>query len=128
MGRALRPPTPGDVPPRRWHQFISDISEFVNGGWAETAAALGWTLGDLAGADREKPFARLDKAGLLWLLNGNRLVATSENTATIATKTGARQTYRGKPNQHDLVLAWDLAWRTRTARRLRRLCREQVQS
>ena len=84
---------PDDVPLRRWHQLISDIDEFVGGGWAEKAARLGWTLGDLIGADPERPFARLDKAGLLWLLNGNRLVAICENTATIVTETAARQTY-----------------------------------
>jgi hypothetical protein len=45
---------------------------------------------------------------LLWLLNGNRLVALSENTATIETRTGARQTYRPKAAQSGWVLAWEL--------------------
>jgi hypothetical protein len=31
---------------------------------------------------------------LLWVLNGAKLVALTENTATIETRTGARQTYR----------------------------------
>jgi hypothetical protein len=99
---------PGDVPLRRWHQLIADIGDFVDGGWAEKAAVLGWTLGDLVGADRERPFARLDRAGLLWLLNGKRLIAICENTATIETRTGARQTYRRKPNEPGRLLAWEL--------------------
>jgi hypothetical protein len=45
-------------------------------------------------ADRDRPFARIDQAGLLWVLNGAKFVALTENTATIETRTGARQTYR----------------------------------
>jgi hypothetical protein len=48
-------------------------------------------------ADRDRPFARIDQAGLLWVLNGANLVALTENTATIETRTGARQTYRRRP-------------------------------
>jgi hypothetical protein len=44
----------------------------------------------------------------LWLLNGDKLVALSENTATIERRTGARQTYRRKPNAHGRMLAWEL--------------------
>jgi hypothetical protein len=106
---------PGDVPQRRWHRLIKDIGEFVDGGWAEKAAVLGWALGDLVGADRDKPFARLDKAGLLWLLNGNRIIAMCENTATIEAVTGARQTWRRKANQPDLALAWELAGKVGSA-------------
>ncbi len=51
---------------------------------------------DLFGADRDRPLARIDKAGLLWLLNGHRIVALTEYSATIETETGARQTYRRK--------------------------------
>ena len=48
-------------------------------------------------ADRDRPFARIDQAGLLWVLNGAKLVALTENTATIETRTGALQTYRRRP-------------------------------
>jgi hypothetical protein len=100
--------SPADVPLKRWHQLIKDIGEFVDGGWAKTAAALGWTFDDLVGADPERPFARLDKAGLLWLSNGKRLVAMCENTATMETKTGVTQTYRRKPHEAGRVLVWEL--------------------
>jgi hypothetical protein len=100
---------PGDVPARRWLQFVDDVGRFLDGGWAERAAALGWGPYDLFGCDRDRPFARIDRAGLLWLLNGDRLVALSENTATIETRTGARQTCRRKPSEASRVLAWELA-------------------
>jgi hypothetical protein len=52
---------------------------------------------------------------LLWLLDGNRLAALSENTATIETRSGARQTYRRRLGEPGRILAWELeplgAWR-----------------
>jgi hypothetical protein len=45
----------------------------------------------------------------LLLLNGDQLIAMSENTATIETRTRSRQTYRRKPSQPGRVLAWELA-------------------
>ena len=88
---------------QRWQQFVDDAGRFLDGGFAKKAAALGWDAFDL-GCDRDRPFARIDSAGLLWLLNGNRLVALSENTATIETRTGARQSWR-KPSALDRMLA-----------------------
>jgi hypothetical protein len=99
---------PGDVPPRRWLQFVDDVGRFLDSDFAAVAAALGWGPYDLFGCDRDRPFARIDCAGLLWLLNGERLIALSENTATIETRTGARQTHRRKPVEPGRVLAWEL--------------------
>jgi len=110
-GLARLDPTrpPGDVPAKRWLVFLDDIGRFLDGPFCAVAAALGWGPSDLFGCDRDRPFARIDRAGLLWLLNGDRLVALTENTATIGTQTGARQTYRRKPNDPGRVLAWELA-------------------
>ena len=99
---------PGDVPPRRWRRFLDDTRQFLNGPFCAAAVALGWGAHDLFGCDHDRPFARIDQAGLLWLLAGDRLVALSENTATIVTRTGARQTWRRKPSEPGRVLAWEL--------------------
>ena len=65
---------------------------------------------DLFGCDRHRPFARIAiGAALLWLLDGHRLVAMSENTATIETRTGARQTWRRLPDEPGRALPWELA-------------------
>src|SRR6266851_5020790 len=85
---------PGDVPLSRWQQFIADARGFVVSGWLDRAQSLGWTIEDLFGADDVKPYARIDRAGLVLLLNGNRVVAISADVAGIETQTGARQTYR----------------------------------
>jgi hypothetical protein len=44
----------------------------------------------------------------LWLLHGDRVVALTADQAVIETSTGARQTYRRKPNEPGRVLVWDL--------------------
>jgi hypothetical protein len=98
---------PGDVPPRRWVQFIDDCGRFLDAGWAERAAALGWHLLDLFGCDRERPLARIDHAGLLWLLDGRKLIALTATTATIEARTGSRQTYyRASVAPGRVVLPW----------------------
>jgi Amidase len=49
--------SPDDVPLRCWQQFIDDTRRFLNSGFAERAAALGWGSHDLFGCDRDRPFA-----------------------------------------------------------------------
>jgi hypothetical protein len=103
---------PGDVPPRRWLQFVDDVGRFLDSPFRAVAAAEGWGPYDLFGCDRDRPYARIDQAGLLWLLNGDKLVDLTESTATIETKPGQRQTWHRKPSLPGRVLAWD----TRAAR------------
>jgi hypothetical protein len=100
---------PGDVPAKRWLRFIDDTGGFLDGPFCAVAAALGWGPYDLFGCDRDRLFARIDQAGLLWLLNGDKLIALTENTATIETRTGARQIYRCRGAELGRVLAWELA-------------------
>jgi hypothetical protein len=99
---------PGDVPPRRWLRFVDDVGRFLDSPFCAVAASFGWGPHDLFGCDRDRPFARVDRAGLLWLLDGNRLVALTEATAVVEMRTGVRQTYRRKPADPSRVLAWEL--------------------
>ena len=99
---------PDDVPLRRWVQFIDDCGRFVDEGWADRASALGWGPYDLFGCDRDKPYARIDRAGLLWSLNGQMLLALTANAAAIATASGGSLTFRRCPNEPGRVLAWEL--------------------
>jgi hypothetical protein len=93
----------------RWQQFVDDARRFLDGGFTERAASLGWDAHDLFGCNCDRPFARFDKQGLCWVIAGSRLVDLSEGAAIIETWTGARQTYRRKPGEPGRVLAWDLA-------------------
>ena len=100
----------GDVPPRRWLRFIEDYCHFLDGGWAARATALGWGPLDLFGCDRERPFARVDHLGLLWLLKGGTIVELHRDRATLNTESGVRQIYRRRPVEVGrVVLVWELS-------------------
>jgi hypothetical protein len=74
------------------------------------AAALRWGPLDLFGCDRERPFARIDHLGLLWLLNGGTVIELHRDRAVLETESGARQCYRRRPVEVGrIVLAWELA-------------------
>jgi hypothetical protein len=117
-GVALLDPakSPADVPPAPWRQFVDDARGFIANSMCDTAAALGWGSLDLFGADTMRPFARIDQAGLIWLLGGNRIVAMTAMTAVIETAAGVRQTYQRQPSEFGRVLAWQLG--TNSARQL----------
>jgi hypothetical protein len=100
---------PSDVPPRRWVRFIDDCGIFLDGGWAAKAAALGWGPLDLFGCNRDRPFARIDHMGLLWLLNGRKLVALTADSAAIDTPSGGTLTFHRKPIEPGAVVAWEAA-------------------
>jgi hypothetical protein len=86
------------------------IAKLAIGGWiSQSLQIVESELQPNRDINRDRPFARVDQAGLLWLLDGDRLIALAENTAAIETRTGARQTYRRKPSEPGRVLAWELA-------------------
>ena len=81
--RQRRPPP--DMPAHRWHQFVADCTKFVAspGEWAERAAALGWDAMTLFGCCRHRPLDRAGSAGLLWAINGGRLVELHRDWAVV---------------------------------------------
>jgi hypothetical protein len=101
-------PPPCEIPPTRWLRFIDDCGRFLDDGWAARAEALGWGPLELFGCDRIKPFARLDRAGLLWLIDGRKLLALTADTAAIATHSGGKLTYYRRQLETGRVLAWEL--------------------
>jgi hypothetical protein len=86
----------------RWQQCVDDGRAFLSR-WGEQAEAFGWTSKDLFGLHKppERPhpsyrrLSRYDETGLIWLLDGRRVVALTENTAAIQNPaTGLVTTYR----------------------------------
>jgi hypothetical protein len=67
---------PADIPPHRWRQFLADCNNFLAAGeaWAERAAELGWDGLTLFGCRRHRPLEHLGGVGLVWVINGGRLV------------------------------------------------------
>jgi hypothetical protein len=109
LARLDRGKPPSDVPLSRWRRFIDDCGRFLDHGWASHAKDLGWGPLDLFGCDRERPFARVDHLGLLWLIKGGTIIELRRDRAIIETLGGARQTYRRRPVEVGrTVLAWEL--------------------
>ena len=108
FARLLPDHPPADVPLKRWKTVIDDVGRFLNGPFLEIAVKLGWGPYDLFGCDRDHPYARIDHMGLLWLLDGRKLVALTETTATIETSTGATYRCWRKPAEPRQCLQWEL--------------------
>jgi hypothetical protein len=101
---------PRNVPLDRWERFIADCGHFLSLGWANRAEAFGWTSIELFGCDRERPLARYEHMGLLWIIQGRRLVVLTAETATIDTLTGSLQSYpRLSIDLNRAALPWQLA-------------------
>jgi hypothetical protein len=108
----LDPETPlGDFPAAAWERVVGDIYGFINSSAARQAAQLGWSTLMLFGCCRFKPYARIDRAGLLLLLRGDRIVSIEPNRATIAAKLGgSTSTCRCRPIDPAHVMPiWELA-------------------
>jgi len=91
----LRANCPAHVPEDRWHQAIVDATAFTSK-WGAQAHALGWMERELFGLpdvpDRPRPnyqrLSRYDQIGLVWLLQGRRVVELTKDKAVIKTPTG----------------------------------------
>jgi hypothetical protein len=92
---------PEYVEPNRWRRVVADGRLFT-ATWGRQAEALGWTDVELFGL-HEPPahphasynrMSRYDCMGLVWLLNGNPVVALTEITAAIQHKSGSVTIYR----------------------------------
>jgi hypothetical protein len=113
----LRLEAPRNMPTRRWVTLISDIAAFLSSEFAGEADALGWDELDLFGCDPDRPFARIDSAGLFLLLDGDKIIGLTDATATIETRSGARQTFRRKLGETTgRALIWELAARAKKNR------------
>src|ERR1700730_15094798 len=87
---------PRDVPPHRWRQIVTDCYRFIvsGEGWAQRAADLGWDALALFGCHRTIPLMYLGCAGLLWFVDGGRIVRLHADWAEIAANGRSRTHHR----------------------------------
>jgi hypothetical protein len=98
---ALEQRRPDYVEANRWRQAVEDGRAFLSR-WGEQAEALGWTARDLFGLiavpEHAKPsfnrLSRYDETGLIWLLEGRKVLALTAETAAIHNPSGSITTYR----------------------------------
>jgi len=106
LARLLAMAHPLPVQPARWERMRRDAVAFTDR-WGGAAAELGW--GALALFGCSPGFARrLDRDGLLWLLDGRAVVEVTADTAVIVTPSGGRLTYRRGLQSADAVLPWEV--------------------
>src|SRR5215831_15456932 len=104
---------PPDVPRHRWRQFVSDCQSFLNSSenWAERAAELGWDARALFGCHRNYPLMHLGSAGLLWAVNGGKLVELHRDWAVIELPVNRSQRIFSRRDvaAGKVILPWDRA-------------------
>ena len=76
---------PNDVPRHRWRQFVDDCKRFLSSSenWAERADQLRWDAMALFGCAPHRPLDYSGSAGLLWAMNGGRLLELHRDWAVI---------------------------------------------
>jgi hypothetical protein len=100
---------PPDIPPHRWRQFVADCTKFLaSSGWVERAAALGWDAVALFGCCRHRPLDRPGTVGLLWAINGGRLVELHRDWAVFElAENGSRRIFeRRRVDAANVRLPW----------------------
>jgi hypothetical protein len=98
---ALETRCPNYIAANHWQQAVEDGRRFL-AQWGAQAEALGWTPRELFGLasvpDKPGPsyrrLSRYDETGLIWLLRGRPVLALTESTAAIESRTGAVTIYR----------------------------------
>jgi hypothetical protein len=101
---------PSDVPRHRWRQFVEDCKTFVNSpeSLAERASRLGWDAMALFGCAPKRPLDYSGSAGLLWAINGGRLVQLHRDWAVIDLPVNRSQRifYRRNVDPAKITLPW----------------------
>ena len=101
---------PNDVPRHRWRQFVDDCKNFLGSPekWANRAAGLGWDAMALFGCAPKRPLDYLGSAGLLWAINGGRLLELHRNWAVIDVPLHRSQRifYRRNVDPAKITLPW----------------------
>jgi hypothetical protein len=91
---------PDHVPIERWQQVVEDGRRFL-ATWGEQAES-GWSSSDLFGlhtpSEQPQPsyrrLSQYDETGLIWLLEGRKVIALTAETAAIRWPSGSVTIYR----------------------------------
>jgi hypothetical protein len=101
---------PNDVPRQRWWQFVDDCKSFLSSpeNWANRATRLGWDAMALFGCAPKRPLDYLGSAGLVWAINGGRLLELHRDWAVIDIPVHGSQRifYRRNVDAAKITLPW----------------------
>jgi hypothetical protein len=95
---ALGANPPADCSDARWAETMRGLKRFVDTGWADKAALLGWTAVELY---RLPPlWSRIDLAGAALLIADRRVIAVTQHSIVIETPSGAPLKFRRVGREH----------------------------
>jgi len=102
--------SPLDIPRHRWHQLVDDCNGFLNSPQAERAAQLSWDATALFGCRPNHPLSYLGQAGLLWQVNGGKIIELHRTWAVIddPVNRSPRTFYRRNIGPEQITLPWML--------------------
>ena len=89
---------PPDCSAERWVKALHGLQSFVDEGWGDQAALLGWTPEELY---RVPPFwSRIDLTGAALLVGDRRAIAVTELSIVVETPSGSRLKFRRIGREH----------------------------
>ena len=95
---ALAANPPGDCSSDHWTKAIHGLKRFVDDGWSNKAALLGWTGFELY---RAPPlWSRIDLTGAALLIGDRQVIALTEASIVIETPSGAPLKFRRLGREH----------------------------
>ena len=89
---------PPDCMPRRWTEAQDGLRRFVNDGWGDQVALLGWTAEELY---RVPPlWSRIDLKGAALLVGYRRVTAVTADNIAIELRPGSQLRFRRIGREH----------------------------
>lgn len=92
----------------QWERVLDDGGRFLDGGWAEKAADVGWSAKDAFGVHPLAPNARYDAMGLVPLMRGGEIIDLTSRRATIRMPGGNCLTYYLRRESSEAIALWDM--------------------
>ena len=101
---------PEIIPARAWPTIVADSLALVDSGLAAQAFALGWSAADLFGCDQRAPWHRLDRAGLMLLVDGRTIPELTAAHAALRHRDGSVLRFRRRlvPHEPPVAMLWHL--------------------
>ena len=103
-------PAPEGIPTRAWPVIVADTVALVSNGQVAQAFALGWTAADIFGCDQRAPWHRLDRAGLMLMVDGWTIPEITAAHAALRHRDGSVLRFRRRPEPHEppVAMLWHL--------------------
>lgn len=110
LGALFVAPSARGILDHHWRTVVNDTLALVDSGQAAQAFALGWSAADLFGCDAVAPWHRLDRAGLMLLLQGREIAQWTASDAALRHRDGNVLRFRRVlvPPSPPVAMLWHL--------------------